>query len=67
MCYMKIEHERYCVEFETPEMYVDNKARGRSGHMSHALAEFAPNCFIDFNSNCSANRRGGHSAYGWVE
>ena len=67
MAYMTIEHKSFTVEFETPEIYVDNQARKRSGHMTHALAEFAPNCFIDFNSNCSANRRGGHSAYGWVE
>ena len=35
--------------------------------MTHALAEFAPNCFIDFNANCSAVRKGGHYVYGWVE
>jgi len=67
MPYMTIEHDNYTVEFDTPEVYVDNQARRRSGHMSHALAEFAPNCFIDFNSNCSHDRRGGHSAFGFVE
>lgn len=67
MAFKTIEHENYVVEFDTPELYVDNKARRRSGHMTHAMAEFAPNCFIDFNSNCSANRWGGHSPYGWVE
>ena len=35
--------------------------------MSHALAQFAPGKFIDFNSNCSAVRWDGHSAYGWIE
>ena len=35
--------------------------------MSHALAEFAPNTIVDFNSNCSRVRRAGHSAYGWIE
>ena len=62
-----IERENYAVEFEEPELYVDNKTRGRSGHMTHAMAEFAPGCFIDFNSNCSPVRWSGHSTYGWVE
>ena len=57
----------YTVKVSDSEIYVDNKARGRSGHMSHAMAEFAPACFIDFNSNCSANRIDGHSTYGWIE
>ncbi len=52
---------------EPPEIYVDNESRKRSGHMSHAMAEFAPGCFIDFNSNCSAVRLYGHMPYGWVE
>lgn len=62
-----IERENYTVEFEEPELYVDNKTRGRSGHMTHGLAQFAPGCFIDFNSNCSPVRWSGHSPYGWVE
>ena len=57
----------YDVVVSEPTMYVDNQSRGRSGHMSHALAEFAPNKFIDFNSNCSMNRHGGHSTFGWIE
>lgn len=52
---------------EQPELYVDNESRYRSGHMTHAMAEFAPNCFMDFNSNCSAVRSIGHSPFGWVE
>ncbi len=63
----KIIHDTYTVELEEPTLYVDNQSRGRSGHMSHAMAEFAPNCFIDFNSNNSAVRMGGHYPYGWVE
>ncbi len=63
----KIERSGYTVELEAPTVYVDNKARRRSGHMTHALAEFAPGCIIDFNSSCSPVRCGGHSAYGWVE
>lgn len=63
----KMIHSAYTVEIEAPELYMDNEARGRSGHMSHAMAEFAPGCFIDFNSNCSALRCDGHMPYGWVE
>lgn len=62
-----IVHKDYTVEIEPAELYVDNQSRGRSGHMSHALAEFAPGCIIGFNSNCSALRWGGHSPYGWIE
>ena len=67
MEFLSVDKNGYKVVFEEPTMYVDNEARGRSGHMTHAMAEFAPNCFIDFNSNCSAKRWGGHMPYGWVE
>jgi len=67
MSYAKIRRSDCEVVFEQPTLYVDNQARGRSGHMTHAMAEFAPNCFIDFNSNCSALRHDGHMPYGWVE
>ncbi len=50
-----------------PELYIDNKARKRSGHMCHAMIEYQPGRIIDFNSNCSAVRLQGHAAYGWVE
>ncbi|NLD86728.1 MAG: hypothetical protein GX633_00520 [Clostridiales bacterium] len=40
--FKSIKHENYTVEFETPEMYVDNESRGRSGHMTHAMAEYKP-------------------------
>ena len=63
----KIIRENYTAELEAPEIYVDNEKRRRSGHMSHAMAEFAPNTFIDFNSNCSAVLWNGHMPYGWVE
>ena len=66
MSYQEIIHERYKVIFEEPEIYVDNEARGRSGHMTHAMVQFAPDTYINFNANCSATRAGGHSVYGWV-
>ena len=50
-----------------PELYIDNKARKRSGHMCHAMIEYRPGKIIDFNSNCSTVRLQGHAAYGWVE
>ena len=64
---MKIERENYTVSFSEPTLYVDNESRGRSGHMSHAMAEFAPGKLIDFNSNCTAAKYGGHSTFGWIE
>lgn len=63
----KIQYKNYTAEIESPTLYVDNESRCRSGHMTHALAEFAPGRFIDFNSNCSALRLDGHMPYGWVE
>ncbi|MBQ9735844.1 MAG: exo-alpha-sialidase [Clostridia bacterium] len=67
MSYLSVKREGYTVHFEEPTRYVDNQSRGRSGHMSHALARFSPTSFIDFNSNCSAKRWEGHSPYGWIE
>ena len=63
----KIVHDKYEVDISVPETYVDNQKRGRSGHMTHALCEIAPDTIVDFNSNCSPIRFRGHSAYGWVE
>jgi len=55
------------LKISEPEMYVDNEARNRSGHMSHALTEYAPGQVLAFNSNCSPYRLNGHAAYGWIE
>jgi hypothetical protein len=67
MSFIEIKRENYSVHIDEPTIYIDNQARHRSGHMSHAMAEFKPGCFIDFNSNCSYPRWDGHSPYGWVE
>lgn len=64
---MEIKRNHYTVKFSEPVLYVDNQSRGRSGHMTHALAEWAPGKLIDFNSNCTAVKYGGHSTFGWVE
>lgn len=63
----EIKRENYTVKIGEPILYVDNESRGRSGHMSHAMAEFAPGKLIDFNSNCTAKKYDGHSTYGWIE
>ncbi len=62
-----IQKEGYTVEIGEPILYVDNKSRNRSGHMTHAMAEYAPGKLIDFNSNCTAVKYGGHSTFGYVE
>ena len=64
---MIVEREKYTLEFSDPILYVDNKSRQRSGHMTHAMVEFAPGKVIDFNANCSPLYVGGHSTFGWVE
>ena len=64
---IKIEREKFTVTLSDPILYVDNKSRNRSGHMSHAMAEWAPGKLIDFNSNCSAVKHRGHSTFGWIE
>ena len=63
----EIVRKNYTVTLEDPEVYVDNEKRGRSGHMTHGLAEFAPGQIINFNSSCSNVRLYGHSAFGFVE
>jgi len=63
----EIKRDGYTVKLSDPVIYVDNESRGRSGHMTHALAEWKPGHLIDFNSNCSAFRDDGHSTFGWVE
>lgn len=63
----EIKRNNYTVKLSEPVLYVDNKSRNRSGHMTHAMAEFAPGKLIDFNSNCTAEKYGGHSTFGWVE
>ena len=64
---MLIERDGYKVNLSEPTLYVDNQSRGRSGHMTHAMVEYAPNKLIDFNANCSAKFHYGHSTYGFVE
>ena len=55
------------IHVSEPVVYVDNQARNRSGHMSHAMVELSDGRIIDFNSNCSAERYFGHTPFGWIE
>ncbi len=47
-------------------LFVDHSKEGRSGHLGHALVEYAPGKILAFYANCSdANK--GHAAEGWTE
>lgn len=50
-----------------PILYIDNEARGRSGHMGHPMLNLGNGRIMDFNSNVSAVRGDGHSGFGWME
>ncbi len=63
----RIELDGYTLNLSDPILYIDNQSRGRSGHMTHAMVQWAPGKIIDFNANCSARIHRGHSTFGWVE
>ncbi len=47
-------------------LFVDHSLAGRSGHLGHALVEYAPGKILAFYPNCSdANK--GHTGDGWME
>lgn len=50
-------------------LFADQEAAGRSGHMGHALVEYAPGKVLAFYPNCSADdpKYQGHSGDGWME
>lgn len=50
-------------------MFVDHQKNNRSGHMGHALIEYAPGEVLAFYPNCSAEdlKYRGHSGHGWME
>ncbi len=49
-------------------LFVDHEANGRTGHMGHALVEYAPGKILAFYPDCSAEdpRWKGHSGFGWM-
>lgn len=50
-------------------LFVDHQKNNRSGHLGHALVEYAPSQILAFHPNCSAEdtKFNGHSGYGWME
>ncbi len=48
-------------------LFVDHETALRSGHLSHALVEYAPGKVLSFYSNCSRERNDGHQGFGWIE
>jgi hypothetical protein len=51
-------------------IFVNHEQNGRSGHLSHALAEYKKDHVIAFYSNCSGKRNNwspGHNGFGWLE
>jgi hypothetical protein len=47
-------------------LFVDHSKSNRSGHLGHALVQYAPGKILAFYPNCSSDNRG-HSAIGWME
>lgn len=50
-------------------LFVDHQKNDRSGHMGHALVEYAPGKILAFYPNCSSEDKtyAGHSGHGWME
>lgn len=47
-------------------LFVDHSKGGRSGHLGHALVEYAPGKILAFYPNCS-DQNNGHTGDGWME
>ena len=47
-------------------LFVDHSPTDRSGHLGHALVEYADGKILAFYPNCSNDNKG-HSAVGWME
>ncbi len=48
-------------------LFVNHHEKRRSGHLGHALVEYADGCILAFYSNCAGSRNAGHSGFGWME
>jgi len=60
------------LSFITPRegvLFANHEPLGRSGHMGHALVEYAPGEALAFYPSCSAEDAHwkGHSGFGWME
>lgn len=47
-------------------IFVNHETNGRSGHLGHALVEYAPGKILAFYPNCS-DANDGHNGDGWME
>ncbi len=48
-------------------LFADMQSIHRSGHLGHALVEYAEDCLLAFYSNCSPVILNGHNGFGWME
>jgi len=55
------------IQISEPIIFADNEKNHRSGHLGHAMTEFAPGKIMAFSSNTSGYRHDGHAHFGWVE
>ena len=55
------------IQLSEPKIFADNESKHRSGHVGHAMTEFAPGKIMAFSANTSPVRLQGHSGFGWVE
>ncbi len=49
------------------ELFIDHSRTGRSGHLGHAMVEYADGKLLCFYPNCAGDIGGGHSGSGWME
>ncbi len=69
---MKNTKEDLCFDTEPPHppndgiIFVNHARNGRSGHLGHALVEYAPGKILAFYPNCSDVNKG-HTGDGWME
>ena len=47
-------------------MFVDHSKENRSGHLGHAMVEYADGQILAFYPNCNTDNNG-HSGRGWME
>ncbi|MGI6337438.1 MAG: sialidase family protein [Eubacteriales bacterium] len=47
-------------------LFVNHHRYRRSGHLGHALVEYAPGRLLAFYSDCAGSRHNGHNGFGWM-
>lgn len=66
------ESEKYIFETSTGALpnkgilFVDHEKNFRSGHLGHAMVEYAPDKILCFYANCAGEPTEGHNAIGWM-